>query len=470
MYPWEATVNGTEQTPRYSKASDGSIIEVMTQDYEHHISADVSYGIYNYYRVTGDKEFMEDHGAEIIFETARFWASRAVLSKKDKKYHINDVIGPDEFHVKVNDNAYTNYLAKWNLRYAGELYNEFKGNENIRKLKKSIKLTDREVESWIGISENIIILRSSRKKIINQFEGYLKKKDYMVKEYDNKFLPLSPITSEFGGFDKTNLIKQADVLALFSLFPEDFSLEDKLANYKYYLLRTIHSSSLSYCMHAGIANDLGDYFRSFCFFWLAINVDLQDIPCNTSDGIHAANLGGVWQALIAGYGGIKCNKDEIRIIPRLPGNFRKLNFRFYHRKDLFEIEETRDYVKLRFVSDKSAVTREVWVLGKKISLAANKYKTVKLEEFWINVITAEDVMKKKNLVTLNETITVREVAKILQKKDIAAVTIVDDKNNIKGIISEKNMLQSTYRNRFGSLMACDIMESNVVSVNCKDSI
>jgi kojibiose phosphorylase len=472
MYPWEATESGTEQTPRYSKDVDGKIVEVHTQDYEHHITADVAFGVYNYYQITGDRAFLIDYGTEIIFETARFWASRVEYSKKDKKYHIRGVIGPDEFHVNVDDNAYTNYLAAWNLEYAVQLYKELQDNSKIKKILNNIKLSSKEVKQWVEIAENIVLLRSKKKKIINQFDGYLRKKDYQVQEYDEHFMPLTPKHLEFEGLGRSQLIKQGDVLLLFCLFPEKFSHEVKLHNYNFYLPRTTHKSSLSYCQHSILANVLGDSFKAFCFFWAAINIDLNDVPKNTSAGIHAANLGGVWQALLFGYAGLKCTANEINIDPKLPGNFKGLEFSFYHGGDRFEVEEARSQIKLRYMpkNNRAGSKRVVRVLGKEVLLFPYRYKVIKSEEEIIKMICVKDVMKEKNFVAVTEDTPVKEIGSILVEKKVSSVPVVDKNNGLKGIISESNIIKSTYDKNFEKLKAGQIMETNVISVNCEDSL
>ncbi|MBN2407105.1 MAG: CBS domain-containing protein [Elusimicrobia bacterium] len=474
MYPWEATTSGTEQTPRYSKDIDGRIVEVKTQDFEHHITADVAFGIYSYYRVTGDEEFMKEYGAEVIFETARFWTSRVSYDREDGKYHIRNVIGPDEFHVDVDDNAYTNYMASWNIRYAAELAARHKTDPAVSSMRRRIKLMDAEVAGWADIADNILILRSDIKGIIKQFKGYLKKKDYVVTNYSSSFLPLTPKHFEFEGLQKTSLIKQADVLLLFCLFPDSFSYEEKLANYRYYIYRTIHTSSLSYCMHSLLAAYLDDRFRAFVYFWMAVNTDLMDVPKNTVDGIHAANLGGVWQALLFGYAGIGNGRESLLIDPKLPGNIGRLEFSIYFRKDLYQIEESNKYVKIRFIPYKAGIRKKrvIKVRGEEVILTPYKYKTVKIREVGIKMITAKDVMKQKNLVTVTENFNAKKVGELLLERKISSVPVVNGKKELVGIISEKDFIKSASENerRIEDLKAADIMEKKVVSVNYRDSL
>ncbi|NQT95215.1 MAG: glycoside hydrolase family 65 protein, partial [Candidatus Omnitrophica bacterium] len=144
LFPWESADTGEDATPQWHKDLDGSIIPISTQDYEHHIVADIAYGIYHYYQATGDSKFMNAYGAEMIFEAARFWASRVKENKRLRKYVINNVMGPDEFHADVNNNAYTNVMAGWNLEMAANLYYEIKSKypKQLKRVVRKLKLKE----------------------------------------------------------------------------------------------------------------------------------------------------------------------------------------------------------------------------------------------------------------------------------------------------------------------------------------
>ncbi|HIE36220.1 MAG TPA: glycoside hydrolase family 65 protein, partial [Candidatus Omnitrophica bacterium] len=156
-FAWESADTGEEETPEWSKDFDGTVIKIYTHKQEHHITADVAYAVYKYYLATGDEEFMRKFGLEIIFETARFWASRVECNKRKDIYEIKNVIGPDEFHKNVKNNAYTNMMAKWNLVVAARLFEKFKKEKPsvYKRLKEKVNLKEKEVKEWQRIAPKI---------------------------------------------------------------------------------------------------------------------------------------------------------------------------------------------------------------------------------------------------------------------------------------------------------------------------
>ncbi len=471
MYPWESTPDGQEQTPRYAKDIDGSIVEVHTQDFEHHITADVAFGISEYCRLTGDREFLLNCGSEIIIETARFWASR--VKKKEGAYHINGVIGPDEFHVNVDDNAFTNYMAIWNLNRAASLCGELKGDPCFQNLKRRIKLKSEEISNWQRIASLIVFPRSEKYGIITQFKNYLRKKDIKIKSYDKYFLPEAPKYTELEGLEKTRFLKQADVVLLFCLFPDYFSEGEKKRNYDFYMKRTLHKSSLSFSAHSLAAAKMGDMFRAFKFFWVAANLDILDIAGNTVDGIHAANLGGVWQALVGGFGGVRVSPEGLSVSPRLPGNFSKLAFNFFYYSDRYEIEISDRAVRVKVVPVKNknskTIKRVIEVFGKQYDLLPFKYRVFKAREER-EMITAKDIMKKKNMLTVDENMPVAQIGRVMVEKKASSVPVVDKHNNLMGIVSEVNIIEATTDENFSKLKAGDIMNKKVVAVKLSDPL
>ncbi len=469
MFPWESTVKGSEETPRYAKGLDGSIAQVFTQDYEHHITADIAFGVSYYCQVTGDRDFMLRYGAEIILQTARFWASR--VEKKGRNYHIKGVIGPDEFHVNVDDNAFTNYMASWNLKRAWELCMELKDEALFKKLKKKLKIRKNEPEKWKFISSRIVLLKSKKYGIIKQFSGYLRKKEVKVESYDRYFMPEAPKYTEEVGLEPTRFIKQADVVLLFCLFPDDFSDSVKKKNYDFYINRTLHKSSLSFSAHAIVGSQVGDRFRAFNCFWAAANIDIMNVAGNTRDGIHAANLGGVWQSLVKGFGGLKISSEGLSIYPRLPGNFNKIKFKFYYLSDRYETEISHKFLKLKVIPQNSTdrKRRELKVFGKKEKITPFRKKTFKAAEEK-KMITAKEIMKKENMVTVSENMPVVQIGRIILEKKASSAPVVDKDKRLKGIISEINIIESTGKDNFSDLKAVDIMKKNVVTVDINDPL
>ncbi|MEW6676224.1 MAG: glycosyl hydrolase family 65 protein [Nitrospirota bacterium] len=349
-FPWESASSGGEETPSYAKGLDGKVTTVLPHKMEHHITADVAYAVYRYYITTGDRGFMERYGYEMLFETARFWASRVKYNKRKDRYEIKGVIGPDEFHTGVNNNAFTNMMARWNLLIANKLFNEIKKTPSLyKRLKVALNISDAEAEDWKIIGSKLWV-NIRRDKVIEQFDGYFKLKNVNLKETDEHGIYLLPSDLKVKDIEKTQLIKQADVLMLFFLLDDEFDLETKKVNFGFYLERTLHKSSLSPSIHSLVASKIGAFKRAYDFFDLSLRTDINNIYGNTDTGIHAASLGGTWQAVVFGFGGIKMNEDGLSINPRVPSRWKKMSLSLLWRQNLIKLEIGHFTLKIRFSS------------------------------------------------------------------------------------------------------------------------
>lgn len=330
LFAWESADSGEESTPSWHKDFDGKIIQIYTMQREHHISADIAYAVCHYYNATDDHDFMVHYGLEIIIETARFWVSRVQWNNRRKVYEIREIIGPDEFHENVNNNAYTNAMAQWNISAVVSLAKIFRKRfpKPTRKLFLKLKLTNNEIHHMHEVAKHIANTRPHKNNLIEEFEGYFKKKQVKLKNIQNSILPEMPTHIPLSDFHKTQLVKQADVLMLLYLLPDMYSATVREKNYYYYLQRTLHKSSLSTSMHAIIAAGVGDKERAYQFFCASLFADLKDIYGNTFDGIHAASLGGTWQAVVNGFGGIRVyRKGILSFDPNLPTQWNSLKFK-----------------------------------------------------------------------------------------------------------------------------------------------
>ncbi|MFH1645057.1 MAG: glycosyl hydrolase family 65 protein [Candidatus Omnitrophota bacterium] len=350
MYPWECAGIGKDETPEWAKDLDGKIIKIYTGKLEHHITAVVAYGVYHYFKVTDDKEFLRDYGYEILFETARFWASRVKYNKRKSLYEIKEVIGPDEFHENVNNNAFTNMMAKWNLLTAYRLVCGLRRSDKElhKKLVSKCDLSVREIAKWKVIATHIN-LKINTKKVIEQFDGYFKKRQVKITSIDADFIPNISEKISPREYDKTQLVKQADVLMLLYLFSDVFSLKTKAANYKYYIERTLHRSSLSFPIHSIMAAEAQDKSRAYSYFLSALRTDVANLHGNTFEGIHAACVGGTWQAVINGFAGLRIVKDALNLNPRLPDDWRSINFSIFYKGSFLKLEVGHKKVKINVV-------------------------------------------------------------------------------------------------------------------------
>ena len=354
-YAWESATTGEDVTPRFASKLERTIRLIYTGTEEDHIVSDVIYGVEKYFRATGDESFLLDYGLEMVFLTARFWASRVVHA--GEQYEIRCVIGPDEFHEHVNNNAYTNFMVKWHLRLAVMLF-KYMGRHNsefLDGLASRITLHRAEVDSWLDISRNLKLSYDSETRLFEQFDGYFALKDYVIEGVDRKGHPILPHGINYRNIQSTRLIKQADVLSMMMLFPHAFSDEDKSANYDFYEKRTAHKSSLSHCIHAMMGISAGRRTRAYDYFMKTALFDLENLHGNTELGIHAAATGGTWQTVVYGFGGFSIKSDRMVLKPWLPKNWESLSFCVRWRSRTVDITVYHDTVSLLINSDEETV-------------------------------------------------------------------------------------------------------------------
>jgi kojibiose phosphorylase len=364
-FPWESAELGEEATPSWAKNFDGRIISVRTGALEQHITADVAYAVAYYATVTGDEEFMVRHGYEILFETGRFWASRVRFNRTTGRYEIRHVIGPDEFHENVDDNAFTNMMAKWNLRTAAAMYSEMRRRHPAawKTLCQRLGLHHEEPERWRLIASRIP-LTMRKDGIIEQFRGYFKRKSVRTPTLDKNDLPNIPVGLDLSEIGKTQFLKQADVVMLLHLLSSQFSRRIKERNYAYYLERTLHKSSLSLSAHAIVGCDIGEWKQAQKYFQLALTADLKNVNGNTDGGIHAASLGGVWQTVINGFGGVRAVPKGLQVNPVLPKAWSRLGFALYWRGAWVQLQVRQKRVEVGVAPNKAGIRVPMWINGR----------------------------------------------------------------------------------------------------------
>lgn len=334
QFPWESADTGDEVTPTWVPhfADRTQLVRIWTGDIEIHISADIAHAAYQYWQATGDDTWFIEKGAELVLDTAKFWASRAEWNTEANRYEYNDVIGPDEYHEHVDNNAYTNRLAQWNLQTSFEVLAWLKEHapEKARELAERLDLRDQRLETWRAVIEKVY-LHIEPSGLIEQFEGY-----YQRKEID--LAGLEPRTKSaqeiFGieGCNETQVLKQPDVLMMQYILREHYSDEAVQVNYDFYNPRTDHTygSSLGPSIMAIMACDVGKPDDAYEHFIRAVRADLRDVRGNAGDGIHAASAGGTWQAVVFGFGGLRVSPQGWTTRPRLPHHWKRLAFKFFH--------------------------------------------------------------------------------------------------------------------------------------------
>ncbi len=332
-FAWESADTGEEVTPTWVPDfhDKKKLARVWTGDLAIHISADVAYGAWQYWRATGKDDWYAHYGAELVLDTARFFASRAEWLEERGGYGYRDVIGPDEYHDHVNNNAYTNILARWNIETALETLTWLEQNHPQRaaELKETLNLTPEHLAHWQDVAARMI-LNTRPDGLIEQFDGFFGLKDVNLADYE----PRTKSMHEIFGIEAANhyqVLKQPDVLMALYLLPERFTPEQVRVNYDYYTPRTDHTygSSLGPSIQAIVACQMGDVESAYEHFLRAARADLRDVRGNAGDGIHAASAGGIWQAVAFGFGGLQIHPDgRWETHPRLPHHWKRLTFRF----------------------------------------------------------------------------------------------------------------------------------------------
>ena len=355
MYAWESADTGAEATPERVVCPDGRIVEVLCGKQEQHITADVAYAVWQYWQATRDEEFLLRAGAEILLETGRFWSSRA-QPEADGYCHIRGVIGPDEYHEHIDDNAFTNVMARWNIRRAIDVVGLLRERwpERWASLSSQLALGDTELVQWQTVAETMATGLNRQTGLFEQFAGFFDLEEIDLTAYEGRSVPMDVVLGR-ERTQKTKVIKQADVVALLGLLPEEFAGDHADANFRYYEPRCGHGSSLSGAMHGLVAARLGYSDLALRYFQHAAAIDLADTHTTIAGGLHMASLGGTWLTAVFGFAGLSLQSDEIAFNPKLPAKWRSLGFaiEWRGRRLKFRIDADHDLLQATLESGDS---------------------------------------------------------------------------------------------------------------------
>jgi len=337
LFAWESADTGEETTPEMIVGPDGRSVAVLSGLLEQHISADIAYAVWQYWLATADAGFLLAAGAEIVLETARFWASRPQL-ESDGRYHIRNVIGPDEYHEHIDDNAFTNVMARWNLERGLEVAELLarRWPDDWQALSTLIGLHPAEVVRWGDVAARLYTGVDPATGRIEQFQGYYGLEDIDLEQYTGRTVPMDVVL----GRERTQasqVVKQADVVMLLALLPDQFDLGVQESNFRYYEKRTGHGSSLSRAMHSIVASRIGDPKLAERYFRETAATDLEDTTTGIAGGVRIAALGGLWQAAVIGFAGLGLVDDGLKLEPRVPSGWTTLAFRVQWRGRQVEI-------------------------------------------------------------------------------------------------------------------------------------
>jgi alpha,alpha-trehalose phosphorylase len=359
MFPWR-TINGEEASAYYAAGTAA-----------YHINADIMYALRKYVQATGDEQFVRDCGAEMLVETARLWLDLGFYShEKGGKFCINGVTGPDEYNAVVNNNAYTNLMARENLRYAAQSVEALRSTtpDVYNALVHKTALEPSEVEAWTRAAESMYVPYDEKQKIIPQDDSFLEREPWDFQNTPSDKYPLLLFYHPLDIYRK-QVIKQADVVLAMFLLDDAFSREAKQRNFEFYDPLTTGDSSLSSCIEAIIAAQTGDMDKAIQYGMAALLMDLADVGGNVKDGCHIASMGGTWMMLTYGFGGMRDHDGTLSFWPRrAPEENAILRFPLTYRGQVLEVEigpETVQYslregerLVIRHEKDEIQLTRE----------------------------------------------------------------------------------------------------------------
>lgn len=348
LYPWR-TINGTEASTYYPLGTA-----------QYHINADIAYAFWLYYSVTKDYEFLKEEAVEVLCETARVWADVGCFAEcKGNRYCICCVTGPDEYNALVDNNFYTNLMARENLRAALKALEIIKEEkEAYDRFVHKIGLTDDECVLWQKIIEKMYLPYDEQLGIYPQDDGFL-----MRKQWDDSKIPEEKRHLLYENYHplfvfRQKMSKQADAILGFYLHSNFFTKEEIKKNYDFYQTVTLHHSSLSTCIFGIVACQIGYYEEAFRYFTESARMDLDDYHNNFYAGIHAANMAGTWQAMVNGFAGMRVNNEKLEFHPFLPESWNGYRFLLTYQKSRLEVNVSKGEVR---VTLKNKVPVSLWL-------------------------------------------------------------------------------------------------------------
>lgn len=334
LFPWR-TINGEEASAYYAASTA-----------QYHINADIMYAMKKYVDVTGDKAFLYDAGVEMLVETARLWLDLGFFTEGDSpQFQIHGVTGPDEYNAIVNNNTYTNLMARHNLRFAAATIEALQ-KENPEQFVAVVHNTDlelSEIEQWKRAADCMYIPYNKELGINPQDDSFLQKEQWDLEKTPADKFPLLLFHHPLVIY-RHQVIKQADVVLAMLLLGQEFSPEEKRRNFDYYDTLTTGDSSLSVCIQSILAAELGYMDKALKYFRYAIFMDLSDVGGNVKDGVHIATMSGTWMGLVYGFAGMRDFDGCLSFNPRLPSVTKRLRFSLAVRNQVLEVDITQESV------------------------------------------------------------------------------------------------------------------------------
>jgi maltose phosphorylase len=357
-----ATITGTEDSGTWQHV-----------DLEIHADMAIAYAIWHHDKICHDKAFLYREGIEMLLQICRFLASAGGWSPLHGDFGFYGVMGPDEFHMMVNHNCYTNVMGKktfeFTLKVLAEMQQE--APEQYRQAIARTGLKPREPEQWKEMAIKMRIPKDERTGIYEQHAGYFDLPHVDLQHFPPEQIPIYSHWAYIKIF-RHNIIKQPDVLNLMYFFSQDYSLEEKRANYEFYEARTIHESSLSPSLHAILAAELGKLNDAYTFFSYGARMDLDNYNRNTDQGLHVTSAAGVWASMIFGFGGMRTDGEVLSFQPTIPSQWKSYRFHVCYQGAIIEVRVDDKQAEFQTISGPKV---KVQVYGKEHMLDAEGITT-----------------------------------------------------------------------------------------------
>jgi maltose phosphorylase len=341
---------------------------------EIHRNGAIAFAIFNYYRYTGDYSYIPEKGLEVLIGIARFWQQRASFSTNKNQYMILGVTGPNEYENNVNNNFYTNYIAKWCIDYTHEQIQKvsLEYPQDHKRIIEKVKLSDAELQEWKKVADNMYLPKSDELGIYLQQDGFLDKDLVKVADLDKIHRPINQKWS-WDRVLRSPYIKQADTLQGFYFFEDHFTKAELQKHFDFYEPFTVHESSLSPCVHSIQAALLDKMDMAYTFYLRTSRLDLDDYNKEVEEGCHITSMAGTWMSIVEGFGGMRVKNDALHFSPKIPKEWKGYSFKINFRNQILKVSVSHQETQFSLEGNTDL---NVFVNNKQILVEPNSLVTV----------------------------------------------------------------------------------------------
>ncbi len=341
---------------------------------EIHRNGAIAFAIFNYHRYTGDYSYIPEKGLEVLIGIARFWHQRASFSTNKNQYMILGVTGPNEYENNVNNNFYTNYIAKWCIDYTHEQIAKvsLEYPQDHKRIIEKVKLSNAELQDWKKVSGNMYFPFSMEHDVYLQQDGFLDKDLIPVKDLDKSHRPINQKWS-WDRVLRSPYIKQADTLQGFYFFEDHFTKEQLEKHFDFYEPFTVHESSLSPCVHSIQAAKLDKMDMAYTFYLRTSRLDLDDYNKEVEEGCHITSMAGTWMSIVEGFGGMRVKNDALHFEPKIPKEWKGYSFKINFRNQILKVAVNHNETQFSLEGNNQI---SVFVNGNSVLVEPNSLVTV----------------------------------------------------------------------------------------------